>query len=105
MLAEDLKEDPDLDHIAQKKEYFRPDSIENNFQNRMMMHIITPAFPHMNSTFSISEAQLEIIYESFQEAFKITRLISLNELSWDDLLLEYPFFHDFDFFLEIEILS
>lgn len=74
-------------------------------QGRRMMHIITPAFPNMNTTFNVRECQLKVIEDCFQESFKICHLIRHHELSFDDLLLEMPFFHDYNHFIEVEILS
>lgn len=107
VIVEPLERHGDLEHLIQSRSYFRHEDMFNNRTGvqRRMMHIITPAFPQMNTTFNVSESQLKIIEDSLLEGFKILKLISLGELSWEDLLLEYPFFHDYDHFIEIEILS
>lgn len=43
--------------------------------------------------------------KSIGESYKQIRLIEENELHWFDLFLDYPFFHDYEDFIEIEILS
>jgi poly(A) polymerase len=104
-LVEPLKNSSDLDFLAKGKGAFRKEDVSLNKSNKRMMYVISPAFPQMNTTYNVSDSQLKIIEDHLTEAFKTVRLIALGELDWDDLFLSYPFFHDFDSFLEIEVLS
>ena len=102
---EPLEQPVELDFMAKGKGCFRREDVSLNKTGKRIMYVISPAFPQMNTTYNISDSQLKTIEHHLGEAFKAVRLIHMGELEWEDLFLSYPFFHDFDVFLEIEVLA
>lgn len=70
------------------------------------MPIITPAYPAMNSSFSVSLATREVLLEEFIFAENVCKILSTNvscPAEWANLLTPYPFFTTFKNFLKIEV--
>merc|ERR1712113_630458 len=73
------------------------------------MPIITPSYPAINSSFSVSLATREILLEEFKDAEKICQRILSHDLSpqtqWYQLLEPYCFFNNFKEFLLIDLFA
>lgn len=105
ILVETIEDNAELDFLTRGKIYFKKEDLELPRGNKRTQLVISPAFPQMNTTYNVSDSQLKIIESSLREAFKVITFIEKGELEWEDLFISYPLFHDFDHFLEIEILS
>ncbi|MCZ3257149.1 hypothetical protein NYZ47_20730, partial [Acinetobacter baumannii] len=55
------------------------------------MPIITPAYPCMNSTYSVSTSTLRVMMEQFQCGNKICGEVELNKVHWSALFEPYIF--------------
>ena len=57
-----------------------------------LMPIITPAYPHQNSTFNVSMSTRAVMQEEFQQGFLITEEIMTGKVLWDKLFEPPNFF-------------
>ena len=69
------------------------------------MSIITPAFPCMNSSHTVSITTCQIIRKSLRKGYKAIRLIKKKEKDWDFLFEKTRFFEKFSSFIEISIVA
>lgn len=69
------------------------------------MSIITPAFPCMNSSHTVSITSSQIIRNSFRKGYKTIKAIRNKQKEWDSLFEKVKFFEKFPFFLEISIVA
>ena len=69
------------------------------------MSIITPAFPCMNSSHTVSITTSQIIRNCFRKGFKTIRAIRNKQKEWDSLFEKTKFFEKFPKFLEISIVA
>lgn len=69
------------------------------------MNIITPAFPSMNSSHTVSLITSEILRRAFRKGYKTIRFILNKQKEWDCLFEKLPFFDKYPLFLEISILA
>lgn len=68
-----------------------------------LMPIITPAFPHMNSTYNVSQFTKKAIFIEFEKALLIIEhLINKTgspDLSWKRLFKKFNFFKSYTHFI------
>ena len=67
---------------------------ERWFQTRSTMKVLTPIFPHQNSTFNVSEASLSVIKKKMNEGLAIVNDILAGRALWDDFFEEKKSFFD-----------
>lgn len=72
---------------------------------RTEMSIITPAFPCMNSSHTVSITTAQIIRKAFRKGYKRVRMVKNGLKSWDFLFEKVDFFEKFPLFLEISIVA
>lgn len=77
-----IADNPDLDHLSRGKAHFRLEEFPPIHGHKRMMHVISPAFPQMNSTYNVSDSQLKLIENYLVESYKIIRFIIQNTLDW-----------------------
>lgn len=56
------------------------------------MPIITPAYPHQNSTFNVSKSTKQIIQAELHRGYEIVEEIMLGKADWQTLFEETNFF-------------
>ena len=64
-----------------------------------LMPIITPAYPHQNSTFNVSMSTRAVMQQEFQQGFSITEQIMTGQVSWDRLFESPNFFSKYKHFI------
>lgn len=64
-----------------------------------LMPIITPAYPHQNSTFNVSMSTRAVMQEEFQQGFLITEEIMTGKVLWDKLFEPPNFFSKYKHFI------
>lgn len=74
-----------------------------------VMPIITPAFPSMNSTFSVSRTTKNVLLTEIEKAAMITEELIKNkgnsQITWKRLFKAFPFFKAYEHFIEIWVLA
>ncbi|XP_047334654.1 nuclear poly(A) polymerase 1-like [Impatiens glandulifera] len=81
------------------------DPRRNHMDRLHLMPIITPSYPCMNSSYSVSSSTLCIITEEFQRGNEICEDMEANNTGWDTLFEPYPFFKAHKNYLQIEIAA
>ncbi|XP_019430308.1 PREDICTED: nuclear poly(A) polymerase 4-like isoform X1 [Lupinus angustifolius] len=69
------------------------------------MPIITPAYPCMNSSYSVSTSTLRVMMEQFQYGNKICGEVELNKVHWSALFEPYIFFESYKNYLQVDIVA
>ncbi|KAF1898499.1 hypothetical protein Lal_00032079 [Lupinus albus] len=69
------------------------------------MPIITPAYPCMNSTYSVSTSTLRVMMEQFQYGNKICGEVELNKVHWSALFEPYIFFESYKNYLQVDLVA
>ena len=73
------------------------------------MPIITPAFPSMNSTFSVSRTTKNVLLTEIEKAALITEELIANkgnsQITWKRLFKAFPFFKAYEHFIEVWVLA
>ena len=69
------------------------------------MMIITPAYPSVNSSYTVSKITLNIIRKQIQMAFQTVNLIKQKKKDWKELFFKYNLFKEYNHFLEISIVA
>jgi len=64
-----------------------------------LMPIITPAYPHQNSTFNVSMSTRAVMQEEFQQGFLITEEIMTGKVTWEKLFEPPNFFSKYRHFI------
>ncbi|XP_028174495.1 poly(A) polymerase type 3-like isoform X4 [Ostrinia furnacalis] len=64
----------------------------NLYDRYHLMPIITPAYPHQNSTYNVSESTRTIIMEEFRNGLAITEEVMAGKCGWDRLFETPNFF-------------
>ncbi|KAF2888378.1 hypothetical protein ILUMI_17795 [Ignelater luminosus] len=64
-----------------------------------LMPIITPAYPHMNSTYNVSKSTRTVIVEEIKAGLAVTNEIILGKQMWDKLFEPPPFFLKYKHFM------
>ena len=77
-----IADNPELDHLSRGKAYFRLEEFPPKHNYKRMMHVISPAFPQMNSTYNVSDSQLKLIENHLVEGYKIIRFIIQGSMDW-----------------------
>ncbi|KAK1302739.1 hypothetical protein QJS10_CPB12g00288 [Acorus calamus] len=70
-----------------------------------LMPIITPAYPCMNSSYSVSSSTLRVMTEEFQRGSDICESMEANKADWNTLFESYPFFEAYKNYLKIDIIA
>ena len=70
-----------------------------------LMSIITPAFPCMNSSHSVTHASLNVLKNMLREGNGIIKDIKAKKLQWRDLFKKIDFFGMYRNFIEIDIVG
>lgn len=77
-----------------------------NMQDRThLMPIITPAYPCMNSSYSVSSSTLRVMMEEFQRGNDVCEALELTKADWKNLFEPYPFFDAYRNYLQIDITA
>ena len=66
-----------------------------------LMPIITPCFPHQNSTYNVNKTTREIMKAEFQRGLKITEEIIKKTKKWEALFEPNEFFQNYKHFLVV----
>lgn len=64
-----------------------------------LMPIITPAYPHQNSTYNVTRSSLTVMKREFLEGYRITMEIHENRASWSRLFEVPNFFNEYRHFI------
>ena len=64
-----------------------------------LMPIITPAYPHQNSTFNVSESTRDIIKEELERGLLVTQEIAAGKATWEKLFEPRDFFGRYKHFI------
>ncbi|WJZ97880.1 hypothetical protein VitviT2T_016450 [Vitis vinifera] len=81
------------------------DPRRNPLDRNHHMPIITPAYPNMNSSYSVSTSTLEAMMKQFHTANKICNDIELNKSSWGALFEPFLFFRSYQNYLQVDITA
>eukprot|EP00246_Nothoceros_aenigmaticus_P005177 TRINITY_DN17058_c0_g1_i1.p1 TRINITY_DN17058_c0_g1~~TRINITY_DN17058_c0_g1_i1.p1 ORF type:complete len:575 (+),score=84.32 TRINITY_DN17058_c0_g1_i1:95-1819(+) len=77
-----------------------------NHQDRShLMPIITPAYPCMNSSYSVSSSTLRVMLEEFQRGKDVCEDLELTKAEWKTLFEPCPFFDVYRNYLQIDIMA
>ena len=68
-----------------------------------VMPIITPAYPSMNSSYNVGQAQSRRLREEFFRADELIDSIADGDATWADLLDGSTFFREHLHFLEVSV--
>lgn len=79
----------------------------NQLDRSHLMPIITPAYPHQNSTFNVSRSTLSVMKQEFKDALETTKSILKREVPnepsdgsyWADLFTKSDFFNKYKHFI------
>ncbi|ODN04156.1 Poly(A) polymerase alpha [Orchesella cincta] len=66
-----------------------------------LMPIITPAYPHQNSTFNCSQSTRQVIMQEFRRGLEVTEEIHTNKATWDKLFETPNFFTKYKHYIAI----
>ena len=72
---------------------------------KFAMAVVTPAYPSMNATHSVTQTNKLIIREEMTLALKVSNEILEGQAQWSELFEEADFFQQYKQFLEIQILG
>ena len=77
---------------------------------RQLMHVVTPAFPSMNSTYAVGLSQKNVLLTEFEKAAMIMEELngpnaSTTKIKWNRLFKKFPFFKAYEHFMEIQVLA
>ncbi|CAB4069449.1 PAP [Lepeophtheirus salmonis] len=64
-----------------------------------VMPVITPTYPHLNSTFNVTQSTLKLIQDKMHLAVRTCSQILEEKESWDTLFKTRHIFHEFEHFL------
>nr|XP_039259079.1 poly(A) polymerase beta-like [Styela clava]XP_039259080.1 poly(A) polymerase beta-like [Styela clava] len=64
-----------------------------------LMPIITPAYPHQNSTYNVTRSSLTVMKREFLEGYRVTMEIHENKASWSRLFEVPNFFNEYRHFI------
>lgn len=64
-----------------------------------LMPIITPAYPHQNSTYNVTRSSLTVMKGEFLDGYRVTMEIHENKATWDKLFEEPNFFNEYKHFI------
>ncbi|XP_022750733.1 nuclear poly(A) polymerase 1-like isoform X1 [Durio zibethinus] len=81
------------------------DPKRNAKDRRHLMPIITPAYPCMNSSYSVSSSTLHVMQEEFQRGNEICQVMEANNSSWASLFEPFLFFEAYKNYLQIDIAA
>ena len=71
-----------------------------------VMPIITPAYPAMNSSFSVSRGSLDIISKEIERGFRITKhIVASGGKNWGELFEPTDFFVKYTYYLACNIIG
>lgn len=79
-------------------------------QERQSMHVVTPAFPSMNSTYAVGISQKNVLLTEWEKAAAIMEEINgpnaaTTRISWNRLFKKFPFFKAYEHFMEVQVLA
>ena len=74
------------------------------------MHVVTPAFPSMNSTYAVGISQKNVLLTEWEKAAAIMEEINgpnaaTTRISWNRLFKKFPFFKAYEHFMEVQVLA
>ncbi|CAL8104748.1 unnamed protein product [Orchesella dallaii] len=70
-----------------------------------LMPIITPAYPHQNSTFNSSQSTRLVIMKELRRGLKVTEAIASNKATWEKLFDPLNFFSKYKHYIVIIAVS
>ena len=74
--------------------------------NKAKMPIITPSFPHANSSFNVMDSTMHAILTELEKGALITKAICEGQpVKWNRLFKKFPFFKAFQHFIQVSIDS
>lgn len=80
--------------------------LHNYGDKQHLMPVITPAYPSMCATHSVTHSTLEIMKKEFERANSIVTSIASGNKSWADLFRRHTFFtHDHKYYLSVIVSS
>lgn len=78
----------------------------NQLDRSHLMPIITPAYPHQNSTYNVSRSTLSVMKQEFKDALEVTKMILKRDPTetpdkriWSDLFVKSDFFNKYKHFI------
>ncbi|CAL8139536.1 unnamed protein product [Orchesella dallaii] len=66
-----------------------------------LMPIITPAYPHQNSTFNCSQSTRQVMMDEFRRGLEVTEAIHSNKATWEKLFDSPNFFSKYKHYIAI----
>ncbi|KAM1715162.1 hypothetical protein ACFX12_025680 [Malus domestica] len=81
------------------------DPRRNKMDRLHLMPIITPAYPSMNSSYSVSPSTKCIMLDEFQRGNDICKAMEANKADWDTLFESSAFFEVYKNYLQIDITA
>lgn len=74
--------------------------------NKAKMPIITPSFPHANSSFNVMDSTMHAILTELEKGALITKAICEGQpVKWNRLFKKFPFFKAYQHFIQVSIDS
>merc|ERR1712190_699181 len=73
--------------------------------SQLVMPVITPAFPAMNSTHNVTETTKRIMLDEFRRGYEMVKCVEANKMDWSEVHDPFPYFTHFRNFLWLEILA